>query len=88
MSLRDNGRGTKFAAMIQMAIATKRSRNADRIGIKRCECRYRPDSYCNPKTQNRRENRDGLFALPWGGRKRGNEVFRALAGRFVHERTV
>src|SRR5438105_1626548 len=75
-------------ALKRWAIATERSRSVDRVRIKRCECRYRPDSYCNPKTQNRRERRAGLFASPLGGRMRGKVACRAFVGRLVSELTV
>jgi hypothetical protein len=56
------------------ASATERSINTDREKIRGPAYRYRPDSYCNPRIQNRRENRDVLFASPLGGCKRGNEA--------------
>ena len=42
--------------------------------LRRSACPCKPDSYCNPNTQNQREDRDALFASPWGGCKTGNEA--------------
>jgi hypothetical protein len=36
--------------------------------------RSKPDSYCNPRTQHRREGRAVLFASPLSGCKTGNEA--------------